>query len=418
MTLSAQTSVPSLARGRPGLLLATLMMGAMSISLGFVVCMASLPQIAQDFGSRGPFIAQMMISTVALGLLVGAPVSGWILARAGTRGTLIASCILFGVSGAGGMVLDNPTLLLASRFLTGFAEVTLTTTCFWAIGTAYEQERRPRVFGLATTMGNATSIAGVMIGGVLAQVGGWRLSFVQLPVFAALTLLLGLISLRQVKPGNSGGGTEPRAPFFKRLLPFYLLVALLFLILFMASTQYVFLLQSDGIASPTLRSIFLSAYTLIGALTGLGYGAMQKRLSMTGTFALGLTCMAVALALLGWSANLAAAAAGTVLIGIYIGIIGTYVNHFVTEQTDAGSRGHALGILMTFSYLGAFLNPPVLTPLGQWLGPRNVFLLAALIMAVIAAGTLTRLRLHRAEPLLAASPDSLPGQQRNPPVPK
>jgi MFS family permease len=363
----------------------------MCVSLGFVACMASLPQIAQDFGSRGTFVAQMMVSTVALGLMLGAPVSGWILARAGTRGTLILSSALFAVAGAGGMVLGNANLLLASRFLTGFAAVVMSTTCFWGIGTEYDEEPRARAFGLTTALSNCTSIVGVTIGGVLAQLGGWRLSFVQYPVLGCLTLLLGVLALRQVKPGGEGG-TRSRAPFFKRLLPFYLLAALLFLILFMASTQFVFLLQADGITSPTLRSIFLSTYTVVGALTGLAYGPMQRRLSMTGTFALGLAGMAAALALLGWSANPAAAAAGSVLIGFYIGILATYINHFVSGQTDAGSRGHALGLLMTFCYLGAFLNPPVLTPLGRVIGPRNVFLAAALVMAVIAVGATARLR--------------------------
>ncbi len=367
------------------------MTGAMSISIALVAFMASLPQIAQDFGSQGTFIAQMMVSIVSLGLMLGAPVSGWILSWAGTRGTFVLCSVVFGVTGACGMFLSSPTLLLASRFLTGFAAVVLTTACFWVIGTEYDEKRRARVFGFATSMGSGTSIFSVMIGGALAQLGGWRLAFLQYPVFACLILLLGLLSLQQVKPG-ADGGIQPRTPFFKRLLPFYLLAVLLFLILFMASTQFVFLLQSDGIASPTLRSVFLSGYTVVGALAGLAYGPLQQRLSMTGTFVLGLASMAAALAILGWIASPAGAAAGAVLIGFYIGVLGTYVNHFVSEQTDAGSRGHALGILMTFCYLGGFLNPPVLTPLGRLIGPRNVFLVAALVMAVIAVGAATRLR--------------------------
>src|SRR6185437_13690886 len=116
---------------------------------------------AQDFGSRGTFIAQMMISMVAFGLMLGAPVSGWILARMGTRGTYIASAVVFAAAGAGGMFLGNPDLLLASRFLTGFAAVVLSTTCFWAIGTEYDEQRRARAFGLATAASNMTSIVAV-----------------------------------------------------------------------------------------------------------------------------------------------------------------------------------------------------------------------------------------------------------------
>jgi MFS transporter, ACDE family, multidrug resistance protein len=391
MSANPHPATQSLARSRPGLLLVSLMTGPMCISLGLVACMASLPQIAQDFGSRGTFIAQMMISVVAFGLMLGAAVSGWILARLGTRGTYIACALVFGLAGAGGMFLSNPNLLLASRFLTGFAAVVLSTTCFWVIGTEYDEQRRARAFGLATASSNATSIVAVTVGAVLAQLGGWRLSFVQYPIFGCLIVLLGLLALRQAKPGSQGGA-QPRAPFFWRLLPFYLLAALLFLILFMASTQFVFLLQADGVTIPTVRSIFLSTYTVFGALTGLAYGPIQRRLSMTGAFALGLASMTVALAVLGWSRNPAGAAAGSVLIGVFIGIIATYINQFVAQQTDTASRGHALGLLMMFCYLGGFLNPPVLTPLTRMIGLRNVFLAAALVMAVITVGAAAHLR--------------------------
>lgn len=401
MAATPHSAAQSLARGRPGLLLVSLMTGPMCISLALVACMASLPQIAQDFGRRGTFIAQMMISVVAFGLMLGAPVSGWILARLGTRRTYIASAVVFAAAGTCGMFPGDANFLLASRFLTGFAAVVMSTTCFWVIGVEYDEQRRARAFGLATAASNATSIVTVMIGAVLAQLGGWRLSFVQYPVMGCLIVLLGLLALRQAKPGSTGHA-GPREPFFWRLLPFYLLAALLFLILFMASTQFVFLLQADGVASPTLRSMFLSTYTVCGALTGLAYGPIHRRLSMTGTFALGLASMAVALALLGWSRNPAGAAAGSVLIGVFIGIVATYINQFVTEQTDTASRGHALGLLMMFCYLGGFLNAPVLTPLGRLIGLRNVFLAAALVMAVIAVGTAARLR--RVRPAQASQP--------------
>jgi MFS family permease len=363
----------------------------MSPGVEVVAFVASLPQIAADFGSRGTFVAQMIVSMGSLGFVLGAPVSGWILSRAGTRGALILSSIVFGTAGAGGMFLNDPTLIFVSRFLTGLAAVTMNTTCFWGIGAEYQEDRRARVLGLATMMANAVCIVSVLVGGVLANRGGWRLSFVQYPVFGAVTLLLGLIALRQAKPQDNRS-TLSHPPFFKRLLPFYLLSALLFLIIYIGPTQFVFVLQDDGITSPTVRSLFIAGYAGIGSLTGLFYGPMQRRLSPQGAFTLGASSMAIALALIGWSTSAAAAAAGAVLIGVYIGITGTYINHVVTERTDIISRGHALGVLTSFCYVGAFVNPLILNPLGREIGFRNVFLAAALVTAVIAIGAGARLR--------------------------
>lgn len=92
----------SLARGSSRLLYATLMLGLISQSLAFTAFVAALPQMAADFGSRGEFVAQMMMALTSLGLLFGALASGWILKRAGTRVTLIASALLYGARGCRG----------------------------------------------------------------------------------------------------------------------------------------------------------------------------------------------------------------------------------------------------------------------------------------------------------------------------
>lgn len=379
----------SLARSSPRLLYATLMLGLISQSLAFTAFVAALPQMAADFGSRGEFIAQMMMALTSLGLLFGALASGWILKRAGTRVTLIASALLYGLAGAGGMILKNPSLLLGSRVVMGFASACMVTTCLWGIGAEYQGNRRASALGITSALANAAALVASLLGGFLAEYGGWRLAFIQFPVFAVLAALLAYFSLRQEKPRERGAADGSSAALL-RLLPFYLLATLLFVELLVGAAQFPFLLQLDGVHSSSTRSLFQAGITIVSTLVALGYGPLQQRLSASGTLTLGLLAQTAALALCGWGTTLLFPAAAAILLGIYIGTIGPYVYHSVTERTDEGTRGQGVGVLNAFCFLGGFLNPLILGSVSQAIGLHNAFKVLTVFTAVLVIGALAR----------------------------
>jgi MFS family permease len=386
----------SVGRGRPRLLLAAFTIGHMAQGLTFTACIAALPQMAHDLGERGEFVAQMTIAVAALGLLVGSLASGWILERAGTRRTLLSSIVIFGAAGAGAMVLRNPAWLLASRFAVGFAAATMTTTCLWGIAAEYTGSRRARAVGIATSLGSVISFVGTLMGGFLAQRAGWPLAFIQYPVFALATFLIAAMSLRQVKPARPKAG-ERFEPYFMPLLPFFLLAAVLFLVMFMGSTQFAFLLQEDGIQDPATRGPIMSMLTVVSTLMSFAYGWIHQRLGSRGTFLCGLISAGISLVLLGASSNVLAAIIGASLLGMYVGLAAPYVYHTVTERTEPFTRGRALGMVSAFGFFGGFLNPVILAPLSKWVGIRGTFFAVAAIVALLAIGTgARRLRLRPA----------------------
>ncbi len=373
----------SLGRGHPRLLFATLMFGHMSQGLAFTAFLAALPQMAQDLGEHGEVVAQMTMALAALGLLIGSLASGWILEKAGTRATLLISLAVYGAAGAGGMVLRDPTPLLATRFVVGFASACLATTCLWGIAAEYSGHRRARALGIVNSMGSFSSLAGTVAGGFLAQRGGWQVTFALYPAFALIGLGLGLVSLGQVKPGQMRTAAQSE-PFFLRLLPFFLLAALLFIVIFMASTQFAFLLQEDGIKDPAARSMIMSTVTIVGTLTAFFYGWIQQRLGVRGAFLLGLISATASLASLGFGNTTATAILGAGLMGVFVGLATPYVYHVVTERTEPFVRSRALGVLAAFNFFGGFLNPVILAPLGRVIGIHGTFLAVAVVTAALA----------------------------------
>lgn len=382
----------AITKGGPRLLFATLMLGMMAQGLAFTAFVSALPQMAQELGSRGVFFAQMTMALAALGLMFGALASGWVLEKFGTRVTLLTSVLVFGLIGAGGLVVSNPPLLLTTRFAAGFAVACMVTTCVWGIAATFGGDQRAKALGMSSSLANVCALTGTILGGYLARVGGWHLPFAQYLVFGVGAFALAFVGIGQAKP-EPDSVTRASQPYFKRLLPFYLLAALLFAILFMASTQYAFLLQQEGIADPATRSLILATVTMTGALMAFIYGPLQKLLSAQGTFLFGLACMVLALAAIGWglTAQLAFAVGCAILMGVYAGLVLPYLYHSVTEKTDNLARSRAIGLLTACGFLGGFLNPPVFLALANAIGLRNVFSVVSTGMLILAIATAVNL---------------------------
>lgn len=378
----------SLIRSTPGLLLATLMIGLTAQGLAFTAFVAALPQMALDFGDKGEFTAQMTMALLALGLMIGSLVSGWILELLGTRATLLIALIIYTLCGLGGVLLSDPTALLASRFAAGVAVACLVTTCIWGIAAEYDGDRRAKVLGLSSSLSNVSALAGTVLGGYLAHTVGWRFAFAQYVVFGLCALPLAFAGIRQIKPQRTAG-SQSGASQFTKLLPLYLLAALLFCVLFMASTQFAFVLRDNGVANSVIRSLILGTVTVVGALMAFVYGPLQQRLGVLGTFLFGIVCMAVALAIngLGLSVDTPFAVVAAALMGVYAGLVIPYLYHTVTERTDEHVRSRAIGAVTAFGFFGGFLNPPVFIAMSNEFGLRTTFLIVACVMAVVAAGT-------------------------------
>jgi MFS family permease len=388
-TNAAVSSTESISRGHPRLLFATLMFGMLAQALTFTAFASALPQLAHDFGPNGEFVAQMVMSMAAFGLMFGSVISGWILEKLGTRTTLLIALLVFSVCGAGGLVFKTAALLLASRAGVGLATACISTTCIWGISTEYRGNRVATALGIATALGNLCSVAGTLLGGYLSQVGGWQLAFAQYPVLGAAGLLLVAVSLRQVRPQPAAAGSAGLAAL-KSLLPWYLLTMLLYAVMFVSSSQFAFLLVDDGVTEPGQRALILSAAVAVAGLTSFSYGILQRLLTTSGTFVLALGGMALAVGVAAWSHSPAMATVASALMGVYVGIVSPYIYQSVTECADTGSRSRAIGLLGAFLFGGAMLNPILYAPLGRAVGMRNAFYLTACVLVALAIGTLTK----------------------------
>lgn len=169
---------------RSGRILAVLLALIPVGQIGLDVYTPALPQMMRDFASSSGAI-QNTVTAYMLGMSVAFLPVGLIADALGRKRVVLAGLTLMVVASVGCMFTDNLPLLLGLRFVQGIAAsvpllaATIAADCF----------RGPRLVSVMGLLGAAWGAAPVLapaVGGLLVQVGSWRLVFGLLALVAAL----------------------------------------------------------------------------------------------------------------------------------------------------------------------------------------------------------------------------------------
>ncbi|SFS10646.1 MFS transporter [Sphingomonas jatrophae] len=386
----AVVGVPPGWRGRvarASLLGASPLMALMFAALGPVV-----PTIADHFGGRtgGAFAAQMILTMPAIGVILGGIAGGFSVERFGPRPVLIAALTAYGLLGVSGFVIESLPLLLATRLLLGFCVAQVGTAIGVVVGGWYEGVARAKLLGYQSAVAGVFAVSGLILSGLLAEVGGWRAPFLlYLLAFAILALA---VTLPRDVARTVRAGARPSLRPLTRLWPVYALAMFLFVNYFMTSIQLSFLLAEDGVKSALARSLVIATGVLAGGICGGFYGRFYARLGERGTQILLTLMMAAGLALIGFSGSLVGQAVGAALSGGGGGMIPPHISGILLNRVPAELRARAVGLEFTVLYIADFLNPLVMTPLRAAVGTHNAFIVAALALLAAAGVMLLRKR--------------------------
>ncbi|CAB3798018.1 Inner membrane transport protein YdhP [Paraburkholderia caffeinitolerans] len=187
-------------QGSAWLSLLALAMGAFSIGTTEFSPMGLLPVIAEGVHVSIP-TAGMLITTYAIGVMVGAPLMTLAFSRWSRRKALIALMSLFVIGNLLSAVSSNYTTLLLARLVTS-----LNHGAFFGLGSLVAASVVPRhkqASAVATMFMGLTiaNIGGVPAATWLGQTIGWRMSFAATAALGVLTMLI----LRMALPKGEAG---------------------------------------------------------------------------------------------------------------------------------------------------------------------------------------------------------------------
>ncbi|MFC5182576.1 MFS transporter [Actinomadura harenae] len=317
-----------------------------------------LPDIAADLRISLPS-AGWLISTFAIGVVLGGPPLAVLTLRWPRRTTLVATQVLFAAGLAAGLLTSSHPLLLVTRFVCGlayagyFAVATVT-----AIGLV-PPERTARASGVVVSGLSLAMVLGGPAGALLGHFTGWRGGFWAV---VALTCAGAVLTLAAVPETGTGGAPSVRRELRTMRRPRLWLVfaaTLLSTAAYMITYNYLAALLRDvtGLADvwvPAVLTLFG-----VGAFLGISWGGRisdgrPHRALLAGAFGIALVS-----ALLASFAEHAAVAVPLVLL---LGVAGFVLNPALYGRVfTLASQAPTLAGATTVSMfqLGISLVPPL-----------------------------------------------------------
>jgi MFS family permease len=359
-------------------------MGLMFTAVGPV-----LPSVMKQFGAAGDgaLNAQLIMTIPGIGIiLAGAPI-GWLTQRYGAARLVRWALLVFALSGAAGMVIDNFALFLAARFVLGVSASAIATSTLALVGERFEAEGRARVLSYQAAAGSAFGFVSLLLSGGMAEAWGWRAPFA-LYLLAAVVMVCAMVSLPvservRVTPVHAGpaSASAPKGSV-KHLWPVFLLIVVIFIAVFMNAVQVSFLLAEEGVTSPSVQSWILAASAIGNSVGAISYGWLRPRLGSRWTFALCLIAMAAGFATLGLWSGVAFKVLGTVVASLGAGCVGPYVGNLLLDRAAPEVRERAAGLMYSATFVGDFLNPLAVAPLRYAFGIHGAFVTVGCLCAV------------------------------------
>lgn len=366
---------------RARLALAVLVSSSSFLALMYTIVTPVLPALAEHFGEggKGALVAQLVMSMPSFGMIVGGFVSGRVVERLGAPRALWVCLTAYGLSGSAGLYLDGAAALLVSRFVLGIAGAGIATAAMTCITQSFDGVVRARIIGYQSACGAAVGLLSMLLSGVLAETGGWRIPFAVYTVsLLILCLSLWTFEPRDARPLADSGASEGSA---LRLWPLYLMCVPLYAAVFMTSIQAPFLLTENGIASASLQSLIISMASLMNAVGAWSYGSVYRRLGSRRTFSLSLGLMGCGQLALGLSEGAWQPGFACGLAGLGAGLLVPHLPHLILERADESNRSRAVGVMYSALFLGSFLNPVLVAPIAARYGVHGALILSSGLLA-------------------------------------
>ncbi len=412
---------------------ATVLVGS-SVSVLPVAALApALPALALAFQDtpNAELLVRLTLTMPALLIAVGAPIAGLLLDRWGRRPVIVLSLIAFGIAGTSGFLLNSLVAILVTRAVVGLAAAGLISGFTTLVADYFTGRRLNRFMGYQGAAIGAGAMAGLLMGGFLADVG-WQFPFLT-HLYAFLILPAVVLAVHESGHGVGGrtpGGArvDPREPLpeapaqGERELPLmhcaeqihpaiasalteqegprraevgagpaeglglprrtiasvYAIAFAAMVVFYVFPVQLPFYLVALVAASNTQIALALALQTLIAILVALRYQRLQARLSHRGIFILVFVTIGAGHLLVSLAPAYALVIAGSMIAGVGVGLLAPNLGAMVAFTVPARIRGRAMGGLTASVFLGQFFSPLVLQPVLQQAGVVATFWVAGL----------------------------------------
>ncbi|MFF4953433.1 MFS transporter [Streptomyces chattanoogensis] len=275
----------------------SLMLVVFSFTTGEFVIAGILPEVAADLSVSIP-AAGLLMTSYALGMIVGGPVVTVLTARIARKPLIVGLIVVSAIGNLGSAMAPNYTVLTVARCLAGlvvatFFAVAITT----AVSTAPADKQASTVAKLTLGM-NLGMVLGTPLGTFVGQSFGWRATFAAVAACSVVALLLVLPSV-PAQPATATGSVLGELRVFAR-------------------RDVRLALALTAVGNVGIMAVFAFITPLLTNVSGFSVGVVPVLLLVYGAGAV------VGNFLGGWLADKALMASLAGLLGVLAGVLGLF----------------------------------------------------------------------------------------------
>jgi MFS family permease len=358
-----------------------------------------VPQIQRELGVSGA-AAGLIITTHGGIIVLASPLVGSLVDRIGPRRPLVGGLLVYGLGGGMGLVVDSYYPLLASRVVLGLGTAGVYTSITVLIYELYEGQAMERALGYRSSANSAGAAVWPLIGGAAGALA-WNAPFgvylVALPlgVLAAATIPETRSSSDDAAAdgggradGTVGGIAEVLAVFRDR--PALPLVYLLYFganaLLYVIVVFYPQFLAGIGVTASLDISLYLAANGAAGGISALAYDRLLRYVGRSTLVGAAFVLWTAGFGIATVVGTAVAAALPVILFGLGLGLVFPSTFAWVETFAPADRKGQFSSYVASFGYTGQFLSPVLFGALVRVAGVEGVFVAAATVAGVAAAG--------------------------------
>ena len=357
-----------------GLTKLALLMASMMVLMGSSAVSPALHGIEVEL-ETSKYLASMVISLPSLVVAICGFPMGYLADRVGLAKTLIASLVLFIVSGVLGYFCTDIYTLLATRVFLGIGIAGISTAATGLMGIYYDGDERMRVMAIQSAFMGFGGVVLEIIGGLMADVA-WNVPFL-VYLIALPILIAGLIAVRDViMPGNRGGSSGEFAEGSKaNMAVLYASIFMLMFLMFIVTVNVSDILTSMG-ESMTVCGLVLALMGLTQVFTSIAYSRMRRIPRYQYVLMAAFVLQAVGIVMFA-SDDLIVLSVGVGIMGVGLGIGMPTITNNLAMMSPASAQGKTMGIYSCLMNLGTSLSAVVMGPIIAALGYTSSFELAA-----------------------------------------
>lgn len=357
---------------------------------------APLPDIVDDF-AVGRSSAGLLVAAGTLPGIVVAPAVGLLADRFGRRPVLLPCLTVFGLAGVAGAVAPSFEALVGLRAVQGIGSAGLINLAVVLLADHWDGAARARVIGQNAAVLTVSVAVLPAAGGVLAEVWGWRASF--LPYGFALVTAVAVV--RWVPRGDRPDPPsvaeqvrtavdEVRNPVIWGAIAYGTVVFVLIFGLFL--TALPLLLADEFSLGPMARGLVLSAPALGSTAVALQLGRLRPRFGARRLLLGASALFVVAFAAIGAAPALVVLVGGALLYGLGEGAAIPTAQDLVAGAASPGGRGAVVALWVGAVRLGQTIGPLATGVAMGRFGPGSAFLAGSGIAAVLFVGQIVLAR--------------------------